>query len=132
MRPVPAKGSARLQGAAQAGGDGAPHPRREDLVTSEVLAEAYVRLHRWGPEFGGENGLSNHGPMAVEVLSRRGYDDQVGSWLDRYVAWLETLPGEDEPITRTTGPKRWGSAAAWATGSRSSGGPCARRRGRRC
>ena len=37
--------------------------------------------------------------MAVEVLSRRGYEDQVGSWLDRYVARLETLPGEDDPIT---------------------------------
>jgi hypothetical protein len=39
-------------------------------VASDVLDEAYVRLHHWGPEFGGENGLSNHGPMAVEVLSR--------------------------------------------------------------
>jgi Questin oxidase-like len=68
-------------------------------MASEVLDEAYVRLHRWGPEWGGENGLSNHGPMAAEVLSRRGFDDQVGSWLDRYVARLETLPGEDDPIT---------------------------------
>ena len=47
-------------------------------MASEVLDEAYVRLHHWGPEFGGENGLSNHGPMAAEVLSRRGFDDQVG------------------------------------------------------
>jgi len=68
-------------------------------VASDVLDEAYVRLHHWGPEFGGENGLSNHGPMAVEVLSRRGFDDQVGSWLDRYVTRLETLPGEGDPIT---------------------------------
>ena len=68
-------------------------------MTSDVLDEAYVRLHRWGPEWGGENGLSNHGPMAVEVLSRRGYDDQVASWLDRYVARLETLPAEGDPIT---------------------------------
>jgi hypothetical protein len=68
-------------------------------VASEVLDEAYVRLHHWGPEFGGENGLSNHGPMAAEVLSRRGCDDQVGSWLDRYITRLETLPGEDDPIT---------------------------------
>jgi len=68
-------------------------------VASDVLDEAYVRLHHWGPEFGGENGLSNHGPMAAEVLSRRGLDDQVGSWLDRYVTRLETLPGEDDPIT---------------------------------
>jgi hypothetical protein len=68
-------------------------------VTSDVLDEAYDRLHHWGPEFGGENGLSNHAPMAVEVLTRHGHEDQVGSWLDRYVARLETLPAEDDPIT---------------------------------
>jgi Questin oxidase-like len=73
--------------------------KEEDLVTSDVLDEAYARLHRWGPEWGGGNGLSNHGPMAVEVLTRRGYDDQVDSWLDRYVARLEVLPGEGDPIT---------------------------------
>ena len=68
-------------------------------MTSDVLDEAYVRLHRWGPEFGAGNGLSNHAPMAVEVLTRRGYDDQVDSWLDRYVARLEALPEPDDPIT---------------------------------
>lgn len=68
-------------------------------MTSDVLDEAYARLHRWGPEFGAGNGLSNHAPMAVEVLTRRGYDDQVGSWLDRYVARLEELPEPDDPIT---------------------------------
>jgi len=68
-------------------------------VASDVLDEAYVRLHHWGPEFGGENGLSNHGPMAVEVLSRRGFDDQVGTWLDRYVTRLEALAGPGDPIT---------------------------------
>jgi hypothetical protein len=46
---------------------------------------------KWGPEWGGDNGLSNHGPMAVEVLTRRGYDDRVGSWLDRYVARLDRI-----------------------------------------
>jgi hypothetical protein len=68
-------------------------------MTSDVLDEAYVRLHQWGPEWGGDNGLSNHGPMAVEVLARRGYDAQVGPWLDRYVARLVDLPGEGDPIT---------------------------------
>jgi hypothetical protein len=68
-------------------------------MTSDVLDEAYVRLHQWGPEWGGDNGLSNHGPMAVEVLTRRGYGAQVGPWLDRYVARLVDLPGEDDPIT---------------------------------
>ena len=50
-------------------------------MTSDVLDEAYARPHQWGPELGGDNGLSNHRPMAVEILTRRGYDDRVGSWL---------------------------------------------------
>ena len=66
-------------------------------MASDVLDEAYVRLHHWGPEWGGENGLSNHGPMAVEVLSRRGFDDQVGTWLDRYVTRLEVPPWTPTP-----------------------------------
>src|SRR5439155_1429324 len=33
------------------------------------------------------------------VLSRRGFDDQVGTWLDRYVTRLEALPGPGDPIT---------------------------------
>src|SRR5581483_6204087 len=81
---------------AEVGGRGG---RREDLMTSDVLDEAYGRLHRWGPEWGGDNGLSNHGPMAAEVLARRGYEDQVEGWLDRYVARLVELPGESDPIT---------------------------------
>ncbi len=68
-------------------------------MTSDVLDEAYGRLHQWGPEWGGGNGLSNHGPMAVEVLARRGYSDQVEGWLDRYVPRLVDLPAEDDPIT---------------------------------
>lgn len=68
-------------------------------MTSDVLDEAYGRLHQWGPEWGGEAGLSNHGPMAAEVLARRGYGGQVEGWLDRYVPRLVELPGEDDPIT---------------------------------
>ena len=77
-------------------------------MTSDVLDEAYVRLHRWGPEWGGDNGLSNHGPMAVEVLARRGYSDEVGGWLDRYVTRLVELPGEDDPITEDNWPQAMG------------------------
>jgi len=68
-------------------------------MTTDVLDEAYGRLHQWGPEWGGDNGLSNHGPMAVEVLARRGYEGQVEGWLDRYVPRLVDLPGESDPIT---------------------------------
>jgi hypothetical protein len=46
--------------------------------------------------------------MAAEVLTRRGFDDQVDSWLDRYVARLEMLPAEDDPITDDNWPEAMG------------------------
>jgi hypothetical protein len=65
-----------------------------------------------GPEFGSENGLSNHAPMAVEVLTRRGYDDQVDSWLDRYVARLETLPALPTELWPPSFAATWAACAA--------------------
>jgi hypothetical protein len=40
-------------------------------MSDGVLTEAYERFHRTGPEWGADQ-LTNHGPMAVEVLVRRG------------------------------------------------------------
>ena len=42
--------------------------------------EALERLHRTGPEFDGW--LSNHGPMVVESLARRGRSEVVHRWTD--------------------------------------------------
>lgn len=64
----------------------------------DILAEAYGRLHRTGPEWG-EAQLTNHGPMAAEVLVRRGHADEVTGWLDRYVRRLEELPAASDPLT---------------------------------
>lgn len=55
-----------------------------------ILDEAYRRLHRTGPEF--EGWLSNHGPMTVEALVRRGHDRSVHRWLDDYLRRLDELP----------------------------------------
>jgi hypothetical protein len=67
------------------------------------LDEAYERMHRYGPEFGGDeegnHGVTNHGPMAVEVMLRRGLDVDVGRWVDRYVRRLVDLPAPSRPIT---------------------------------
>ena len=41
-----------------------------------MLSEAYERLHVAGPEWG-ENTLTNHGPMAVETMVRRGHHARV-------------------------------------------------------
>jgi hypothetical protein len=68
----------------------------------ELLA-AYARLHDTGPEFGGDeegdHGLTNHGPMAAEVMVRRGLDVRLDDWLDHYVTRLTDLPTPAERIT---------------------------------
>ncbi|SDJ73210.1 questin oxidase family protein [Nonomuraea jiangxiensis] len=66
-------------------------------VAGGVLNVAYERFHRTGPEWG-EDQLTNHGPMAVEVLVRRGHADRVDRWVDRYVARLDDLPGRTGEI----------------------------------
>ena len=80
------------------------------MASRDVLDEAYGRLHRSGPEFGGDeegnNGLTNHGPMAVEVMVRRGLDIDVDRWLDSYVRRLVDLPAPSDRITEET----WRSA----------------------
>lgn len=87
-------------------------------MTSDSLSEAYHRLHRTGPEF---DGLSNHGPMAVEVLVRRGRADEVQRWVDAYIGRLEELPTGGDLITDATwrdaigDPRRIGAWTAYLT-----------------
>lgn len=70
---------------------------------SDELLHAYERLHDAGPEFGGDeegnNGFTNHGPMAAEVMVRRGLDIRLDDWLDHYVGRLTDLPAPSERIT---------------------------------
>lgn len=64
-----------------------------------ILDEAYERFHGTGPEFDG--GLSNHGPMAVEAMVRRGEGAAVHAWIDWYTGRLDELPrGGLRPVTR--------------------------------
>jgi hypothetical protein len=70
-------------------------------MTSGILAEAYERLHHAGPEWD-DNSLTNHGPMAVEVLVRRGHDADVHRWVDHYVSRLDDLPAATDRITDAT------------------------------
>ena len=67
---------------------------------STILDEADERLHTTGPEWGGN--LANHGPMAAEVLVRRGHADDVPAWVDAYVRRLDELPSAGETITEQT------------------------------
>jgi hypothetical protein len=70
-------------------------------MTSSVLDEAYRRLRGTGPEWDGW--LSNHAPMAVEALVRRGYAGAVHGWLDGYADRLEEAPRGIAPIE----PEQW-------------------------
>ncbi|SCK63382.1 MULTISPECIES: questin oxidase family protein [unclassified Streptomyces] len=65
--------------------------------TSGTLDEALERIHLAGPERDGW--LSNHAPMAVEALVRRGQAPAVHRWLDQYRSRLEDMPGSVEPVT---------------------------------
>lgn len=62
-----------------------------------TLDEALERLHGSGPER--EDWLSNHAPMAVEALVRRGHAPAVHRWLDGYQALLEDMPAPRERVT---------------------------------
>jgi hypothetical protein len=80
-----------------------PRYPKEAVVSSQILDEAYERLHLTGPEWGGDeegdNALTNHGPMAAEVLVRHGHELDVPRWVDAYVPRLEELPRPSDRVT---------------------------------
>jgi len=65
-------------------------------TATEILDEAYIRLHGTGPEWGGN--LSNHGPMAAGVLARRGCAEAVPAWVDAYLKRLDEMPAATAPV----------------------------------
>lgn len=69
------------------------------MIDSDLLDESLTRLHGTGPEFQGR--LSNHGPMVVEAMVRRGHGDDVEPWLNWYISRLDTLPASAEGISGT-------------------------------
>ena len=76
-------------------------------MDTEILNEAYERFRGTGPEWSGDQ-LTNHGPMAVEVLVRRGHEGQVGRWVDGYIRRLEDLPSVTGEITERSWPEALG------------------------
>jgi hypothetical protein len=84
-------------------GHAAPIEKGRAMTDVDRLDETYTRIHGYGPEFGGDeegnHGLTNHAPMAAEVLIRRGLPVDVDRWLDRYVRRLDELTPATQPIT---------------------------------
>jgi hypothetical protein len=71
-------------------------------MESDRLDDALTAFAATAPEFGGI-GLSNHGPMAAEVLERLGRSDAIPGWSKAYGTRLDNAPpaasrplGEDE------------------------------------
>jgi len=79
-----------------------PSSSRDAVDMTTGIHEAYDRVHRYGPEYGGDeegnHGMTNHAPMAAEVILRRGLDIDMDRWLDRYVRRLDERPSTGEPI----------------------------------
>ena len=61
------------------------------MPETTTVDETLLRLHRYGPEF--EGWLSNHGPMAIEAMGRRGHESRITGWTDEYVKRLDAAPG---------------------------------------
>ena len=86
-------------------------------ISAGSYDEALDRLHGTGPEF--EGWLSNHGPMAVEALARRGAGSVVHRWTDDYLRRLEDMPRPTAPLARADlaaalgDPRRLADWIAW-------------------
>lgn len=86
-------------------------------MSGGVLNEAYERFHHTGPEWG-EDQLTNHGPMAVEVLVRRGRAEQVDRWVSAYLGRLDDMPSPSAAITEADWAEAIGDGrrvADWST-----------------
>jgi hypothetical protein len=67
-------------------------------MTDGILDEALERLRDTGPELDGW--LTNHAPMAAEVMVRQGHAGEVHHWIDDYWHRLQDAPRGISPIAR--------------------------------
>ena len=77
----------------------------------DPLDAAYTVFAATSPEFG-RFGLSNHGPMGVEVLSQLGHGDAIPDWVATYRVRLDAAPPPAErPLSEAEWPAALGEAA---------------------
>jgi hypothetical protein len=76
-------------------------------VDTQHLDDALGVFAATAPEFG-RHGLSNHGPMAAEVLEHMGRDDAIGPWVAAYRARLAPSPPPGAPLSEWEWPRALG------------------------
>ena len=82
-------------------------------MESDPLDEALTALAATAPEFG-PFGLSNHGPMAAEVLGQLGHSDAIGAWVQAYRARLDVAPPPAaKPLSEAEWPNALGVAESF-------------------
>jgi hypothetical protein len=80
-------------------------------MQTDELDRALSVFAATAPEFG-RFGLSNHGPMASEVLERFGRPDAIGGWVAAYRENLDPAPPPaDKPLSEDAWPVALGVAA---------------------
>ena len=72
-------------------------------METDQLDRALIVFAATAPEFG-RFGLSNHGPMAAEVLERFGRADAIGDWV---AAYRENLDPAPPPADKPLGEDAW-------------------------
>ena len=84
-------------------------------MATDPLDRALDVFAATAPEFG-TFGLSNHGPMAAEVLDRMDRADTIPAWVAAYKERLDPAPPAEKPLTEDEWPAALGVAArfpAW-------------------
>jgi hypothetical protein len=84
-------------------------------MESHPLDEALTVFAATAPEFG-RFGLSNHGPMAAEVLGQLGHPDVIPVWVAAYGPRLDAAPPAERPLGEVDWPGALGEAGrfpAW-------------------
>ena len=77
-------------------------------METDQLDRALSVFAATAPEFG-QFGLSNHGPMAAEVLERFGRADAIGEWAAAYREHLDPAPlPADKPLSEDAWPAALG------------------------
>ncbi|HVB91597.1 MAG TPA: hypothetical protein VND70_05800 [Acidimicrobiales bacterium] len=81
-------------------------------MEADPLNDALTLFASTAPEFG-PHGLSNHGPMVVEVLDHLGRLESIGAWVARYRPRLHDAPPPGRPLSEDSWPLALGQGSRY-------------------